>query len=43
MNGHAKVICKMEPFNECFSVDSESGVMKSLGPQQRPVRLLRIY
>lgn len=42
MNGHANVICKMEPFNECFSLD-ENGGMKYLGAQQRPVRLLRIY
>lgn len=42
MNGHVNVICKMEPFNECFSLD-ENGGMKYLGAQQRPVRLLRIY
>merc|ERR1712109_22033 len=42
LNGHTNVICKSEPYNECYSVN-EKGEMKPLGPQQRPVRLLRIY
>ena len=42
MNGHPRVICKMEPYNECFSIN-ENGQIKALDNQQRPVRLLRVY
>ena len=42
MKGHTNVICKPEPYNECFSLN-QKGEMKPMGPQQRPVRLIRIY
>jgi hypothetical protein len=35
------VICKMEPFNVCYRLDSK-GNMHPLG-DRRPVRLLRVY
>ena len=41
MIGKDNIICKMEPYNLCYTVD-EHGEMQPLG-DHRPVRLLRIY
>ena len=41
MVGEGNVICKMEPYNICFSLDDQ-GIMHPIG-EHRPVRLLRIY
>jgi hypothetical protein len=35
------IICKMEPFNICYKVDT-AGNMHPVG-DRRPVRLLRVY
>ena len=39
--GQDNVICKMEPYNICYTLD-ENGQMHLIG-ERRPVRLLRIY
>lgn len=42
MNGQKRVICKPEPYNQCFSI-GDNGSLTTLGRKQRPVRLLRVY
>ena len=39
--GDGNVICKMEPYNLCYTLDDQ-GIMHPIG-EHRPVRLLRIY
>ena len=39
--GDGNVICKMEPYNLCYTLDDQ-GLMHPIG-EHRPVRLLRIY
>ena len=41
LEGESNVICKMEPYNLCYTLDDQ-GLMHPIG-EHRPVRLLRIY
>ncbi len=43
MDGHSNVICKLEPYNQCYSIGAD-GTLALMPRKQRPVaRLLRVY
>jgi len=39
--GHATVVCKLEPYNVCFRINPDTGVGRPTG--EVPVRLIRVY